>query len=175
MSPWPPPAPEVWNRAGSGPHSTTPLHFCILLCLTSKGPDICPHHPAAGEAAEQPPPARAGNTRVNNRGVHEISDPLQSGGPPMWSTWRTARILPVQHCIQVLYLCSGRPVMCYLRILLSVVAAVRVDLPRLRPTFRPINMPMPLLTQPSPDDHVPETSRQVHDSSSLVLCQAYTI
>ena len=69
------------------------------------------------------------------------------GVPPMRSTRRTEKILFVHHCIHVLYLCSGRPVMCYLRISSSVVAAVRVDLPILRHALEPINVPMPLLTQ----------------------------
>lgn len=97
------------------------------------------------------------------------------GGHPMWPTPRPGRIPFVPRCIQVLYLCSGRPVMCYLRVLSNLVAAVRVDLPILHAASRPINVPVPLLTEPSPDDHVPETSRHVHGSSSLVLCQAYTI
>lgn len=50
----------------------------------------------------------------------------------MWSSRRTDKVLFVHHCIHVLYLCSGRPVMCYLRISLNVVAAFRVDLPILR-------------------------------------------
>lgn len=160
---------------------TTPrlLHFCILLCLTSKGPDICPHHAAAGEAAYHPLPARAANTRVSNSIPTERYMPYQilcgKGAHPMWSTRRAENILFVHHCIQVLYLCSCRPVMCYLRTLLNLVAAVRVDLPILRTAYQPINLPMPLLTQPSPDDHVPETSTHVHGSSALVLCQAYTI
>lgn len=66
-SPWPAPAPGVWDRAASRPHSTTLLHFCILLCLTFKGQDIWPHHSAAGEAADLPLSAlRRASTRVSN-------------------------------------------------------------------------------------------------------------
>lgn len=65
----------------------------------------------------------------------------------MWSNRHTDKVLFVYHCIHVLYLCSGRPVMCYLRISLSVVAVFRVDLPILRPAAGPITVPMPLLTQ----------------------------
>lgn len=111
-----------------------------------------------------------------HRGVHDISDPLRpQGGCPMWSARGTEEILFVHHCVHVLYHCSGRPVMCYLRVFLNLVAVFRVDLPILGPASHPINVPMPLLTQPRPDDHVPGTSRPIHCSSALVLCQAYTI
>lgn len=110
------------------------------------------------------------------RGTWRSGHSAAKGGHPMWSTRCAVQILFVHHCTQVLYLCSGRPVMCYLRIFLNLVAAVRVDLPILRTAYhQPISLPMPLLTQSSPDDHVPEMSRHVHGSSPLVLCQAYTI
>lgn len=180
MFPWPTPAPGVWNRAGSRLHSTLPLHFCILLCLTFISPDICPHHPAAGEAVDQPLPVRAANARVSNSIPTERYMTYQAlcgqGGPPnvvdparrtdivctpLYTSpislqWPTGHVLPPNT------LESGRG---------RSGRFTHIT----RTAYRPISAPIPLLTQPGPDDHVPETSRHVHGSSSLVLCQAYTI